>query len=69
MIRIHPTRWTVRAEAKQRILENYESLQETMETMEISSHGFNDCSRPASGILALTEEVKIFFGLKLSVDL
>ena len=45
----------------QRILDNYESLQETME---ISSHGFDG---RASGILALMEKFKIFFGLKLPV--
>jgi hypothetical protein len=28
-----PTRWTVRAGAMQRILDNYESLQETMEIL------------------------------------
>ena len=56
-----PTRWTVRAGAMQRILDNYESLQETME---ISSHGFDG---RASGILALMEKFKIFFGLKLPV--
>ena len=66
-IRIHPTRWTVHAEQSKEFLKIMSHFQETMETMKISSHGFNDCSRPASGILALTEKVKICFGLKLSV--
>ncbi len=62
---ICPTRWTVRTGAMQSILNNYESLQETMETA--SHHGSDDCSRRASGIFALMEKFKTYFGLKLSV--
>ena len=44
-----PTRWTVCTGAMQSIIDNYESLQVTME---VASHGSDDCSRRASGILA-----------------
>ncbi len=44
-----------RTGAMQSILNNYESLQETMET---ASHGSDDCSRRASGIFALMEKFK-----------
>ena len=46
------------------ILNNYESLQETME---IVSHGSDDYSRHASGILALMEKFKNYSGLELAV--
>jgi hypothetical protein len=58
-----PTRWTVRAGAMQAIILHYQTLQETMEK---SSHGSDDCSRRANGILALMERFSTFFGLKLS---
>ena len=35
--------------------------------MDASSHGTGDCSRRASGILALMEKFQTYFGLKLSV--
>ena len=47
-----PTRWTVRSGAMQAIISNYKVLQEAME---VSSHGSDDCSRRANGILALME--------------
>ena len=59
-----PTRWTVRAGAMQAILDNYETVRVTME---VSSHGSDDCSRRASGMLALMDKFQTFFGLKLSV--
>jgi len=34
--------------------------------MKTASHGSDDCSRRASGILALMEKFKTYFGLKLS---
>ena len=59
-----PTRWTVRTTAMQRILDNYETL---CTMMEESSHGSDDCSRRACGVLALMEKFQTYFGLKLSV--
>ena len=59
-----PTRWTVRTGAMQAIINNYEVLQMTMET---SSHGTDDCSRRAAGVLALMDKFSTYFGLKLSV--
>lgn len=47
-----PTRWTVRTGAMQAIVANYEVLHETMEK---SSHGTDDCSRRAGGVLAIME--------------
>ena len=58
-----PTRWTVRAGAMQAIISNYQALRETME---ISSHGSDDCSRRANGILALMDRFSVYFGLKFS---
>jgi hypothetical protein len=48
-----PTRWTVRTGAMQAIVSNYETLQETMEVV---SHGTDDCSRRASGVCALMDK-------------
>ena len=45
----------------QAIVTNYKTLQLTMEQ---SSHGSDDCSRHASGVLALMDT---YFGLKLSI--
>ena len=59
-----PTRWTVRTGAMQAIVANYEVLHETMEK---SSHGTDDCSRRAGGVLALMERFSTYFGLKLSI--
>ena len=58
------TRWTVRSGAMQAIISNYKVLQEAME---VSSHGSDDCSRRANGILALMERFATYFGLKLSI--
>ena len=44
-----PTRWTMRTGAMQAIVMNYETLQSTME---VSSHGTDECSRRAGGVLA-----------------
>ena len=57
-----PTRWTVRTGAMQAIVMNYETLQSTME---VSSHGTDDCSRRASGVLAVMDKFSTYFGLKL----
>ena len=59
-----PTRWTVRTGAMQAIISHYQALQETME---MSSHGSDDCSRRANGILALMERFSTYFGLKFSI--
>ena len=59
-----PTRWTVRTGAFEAILRNYETLRTTME---ISSHGSDDCSRRANGVLALMDRFSVFFGIKLSI--
>ena len=59
-----PTRWTVRTGAMQAIVVNYEVLRETMET---SSHGTDDCSRRAGGLLAVMDRFSTYFGLKLSI--
>ena len=48
----------------QAIINNCEALQMTMET---SSHGTDDCSRRAAGVLALMDKFSTYFGLKLSV--
>ena len=48
----------------QAIAANYEVLHETMEK---SSHGTDDCSRRAGGVLALMERFSTYFGLKLSI--
>ena len=58
-----PTRWTVRTGAIQAILNNYGSLQMTMEA---ASHGTDDCSRRAGGVMAMMDKFFIYFGLKLS---
>lgn len=58
-----PTRWTVRTGAMEAIIRNYEALQETME---ISSHGTDDCSRRANGMIALMDRFSTYFGLKFS---
>ena len=59
-----PTRWTVRTGAMQAIISNYQALQETME---VSSHGSDDCSRRANGIFALMERFSTYFGLKFAI--
>ena len=59
-----PTRWTVCAGAMQAIHDNYETVRVTMEA---SSHGSDDCSRRASGILALMDKFQTFYGSKHSV--
>ena len=59
-----PTRWTARTGAIQAIIKNYVALRETME---ISSHGMDDCSRRANGILSLMDNFSTYFGLELSV--
>ena len=51
-----PTRGTVCTGAMQGILDNYLSLEETMEA---SSHRTEDCSRRASAILALRRNFKL----------
>ena len=48
----------------QAIVANYEVLQETME---VSSHGTDDCSRCAGGVLAVMDRFSTYFGLKLSI--
>ena len=58
------TRWTVRTGAVQAIIANYKTLEVTMEE---SSHGTDDCSRHASGVVALMEKFSTFFGLKVSI--
>lgn len=59
-----PTRWTVRTGVMQAIITNYEVL---WETMEASSHGSDDCSRRANGMLALMDRFLTYFGLKFSI--
>ena len=53
-----PTRWTVRTGAIQAIINNYAALQETME---LSSHGTDDCSRRAGGMPALMDTFSTYF--------
>ena len=60
-----PTRWTIRTGAMEAIVANYEVLQCTME---MSSHGTDDCSRHASGVLAIMDKVFNIFWAKV-VDL
>jgi hypothetical protein len=50
----------------QALVNNYEVLKETME---VASHGTDDCSRRANGMLALMDRFSTFFGLKLSIQL
>ena len=50
-----PTRWTVRTGAMQAIVTNYETLQSTIE---VSSHGTDDCSRRAGGVLAVMQSFR-----------
>lgn len=59
-----PTRWTVRTSAFQSILINYHVLRETFEQ---SSHGSDECSRRANGVLALMDKFSTYFGVKLSI--
>ena len=59
-----PTRWTARTGAMQAIINNYVALRETME---ISSHGMDDCSRRANGLLSLMDRFSTYFGMELSV--
>ena len=46
---------------RQAIVTNFES------TMEVSSHGTNDCSRCAGGILAIMDKFSTYFGVGLSI--
>ena len=55
-----PTRWPVRTGAFEAILRNYETLRTTME---ISSHGSDDCSRRANGVLAPMDRLSTFLAL------
>ena len=48
----------------QAIVTNYETLQSAME---VSSHGTDDCSRRAGGIVAIMDKFSTYFGLKLSI--
>ena len=48
----------------QAIVVNYEVLRETIET---SSHGTDNCSRRAGGLLAVMDRFSTYFGLKLSI--
>ena len=48
----------------QAIISHYKSLHETME---MSSHGSNDCSRRANGVMALMERFSTYFGLTFSI--
>lgn len=48
----------------QAIVRNYETLRSTME---VSSHGTDDCSRRAGGVLAVMDRFSTYFGLKLSL--
>ena len=59
-----PTRWTLRTGAMQAIVTNYETLQETME---VASHGTDDCSRRTNGVLALMDKFSTYYGLKISI--
>ncbi len=52
-----PTRWIVCTGAIQAIINNYAALQETME---LSSHGTDDCSRRAHGMLVLMDKFSTF---------
>ena len=53
----------VRTGDVQAILNNYESLQKTMDA---ASYRTDDCSRRAGGNLAMMDKFSIYFGLKLS---
>ena len=57
-----PTRWTVCTGAMQAIISNYGALH-----MATSSHGTDDCSSRAAGVLALIDKFSTYFRLKLSV--
>lgn len=48
----------------QAIINNCTALRETME---ISSHGMDDCSRRANGMLSLMDKLSTYFILELSV--
>ena len=61
-----PTRWTVKGRAMKSLLDNYESLQETME---IVANGYDEYARKASGLLALMQQFRTYFGLKLALEL
>ena len=50
--------------AIQAMINNYKALRETRK---ISSHGMDDCSRPANGMLSLMDKFSTYFGLELSV--
>ena len=52
----------VRTGAIKAIVDNYETLQLTMEEC---SHGSDDCSRRCSGMIALMETFHTYFGLEL----
>ncbi len=59
-----PTLWTVCTGAIQAIINNYAALQETMG---LSSHGTDDCSRRVGGMLALMDKFSTYCSLKLSI--
>ena len=61
-----PTRWTVKATAMKSLLDNYLSLQETLDTV---AQGHDEYSTRASGLLALMQKFSTYFGLKLSLKL
>ena len=61
-----PIRWTVKGTAMKSLLDNYESLQDSMETV---ASGYDEYARKASGLLALMQQFRTFFGLKLALEL
>lgn len=58
-----PTRWTVRTEAINAILQNYAALIQLLD--EVSSSGRDEYAMKAHGYLQLMEKFSAYFGLKL----
>ena len=59
-----PTRWTVRTDALDSIIKNYEVVCAELE--KIGEEANDEPSRKAAGLLALMDNFQTFFGLKLS---
>lgn len=59
-----PTRWTVRTGAINSVLQNYDTLFETLDEISADTHG--EPAAKALGIRALLTKFGVFFGLKFS---
>ena len=61
-----PTRWTVRNKSFKSILDNFETLENTLEEI---SRERNEPGRKATGLLAMMEKFSTYFGLYLAYEI